>query len=227
MWPVVSPTTVTGLVAAVPDPGTPPSGETQLAVKPVIAAPSSAPAVKLTMSGPLAPVVVPDTACPMVGALGAPTTNGADGVEARPVPREFVPVTAHVYVLPVVSPAGTTIGLLPPLFVAIAPPLLDVHVARKAVIDAPLLAPGVKLTVAPAFGFVVDAVTAATAVGGAGDPTTTAADAVDWLLGPTAFVAVTVHVYVLAVVSAVRVIGLAVPELVPVTPPFVEVQVAV
>jgi hypothetical protein len=222
--PVVSPVTVTALLAAVPEPETPPSDETQLAVKSVIAAPSSAPAVKVTTSGPVAAVAAPDTACGLVGAEGAPTTNCADGADARPVPREFVPVTLHVYVLPVVRP-DNAIGLALPVCVAVAPPLLETHEAVKLVIAAPLLAPEVKLTVAPPVAFVVDAVTAATAVGGAGDPTITAADAVDGLPVPAAFVAVAVQVYVFPVVSAVTLIGLAVPELAPVTPPFAEVHV--
>jgi hypothetical protein len=217
---------VTGLFAPVPEPGTPPSDETQLAVKTVIVAPLFAPAVKLTTRGPLAVLVVPDTACALVGAPGVPTTSGADRADARPVPREFVPATLHVYVLPVVRP-DTVIGLDPPPCAAVAPPSLEVQVAVKPEVAAPLFAPAVKLTDAPPVAFVVDPVTAATAVGAAGDPTITAAEAVEAVPGPTAFVAVTVQVYVRAVVSAVTVIGLAAPELEPVTPPLLEVQVAV
>ena len=51
-------------------------------------------------------------------------------------------------------------------------------------------------------------------------------DAFDGSPVPTALVAVTVHAYALPFVSPVTTIGLAPPELVPVTPPFVEVHVA-
>jgi hypothetical protein len=58
-------------------------------------------------------------------------------------------------------------------------------------------------------------------------PTITGSDGAEADPVPRALLAVTVQVYVDAVVSAVTVIGLAAPELVPATPPFVDVQVTV
>jgi hypothetical protein len=51
-----------------------------------------------------------------------------DIVEVGPVPRLFVALTAHLYVLPAVSPV-TVSGLVLPVFDFATPPFDDVHVA--------------------------------------------------------------------------------------------------
>ena len=115
-----------------------------------------------------------------------------------------------------------------PVFVI--PPLLDVQVAVWLMIALPLLAPIVNVTVNEPVGVVVEPDLATTFVGAAGEPTITAGDAADAALKPIPLVALTVHVYVLAVVTAATVIGAAVaPVCVPVlsAPPLLDVHVAV
>lgn len=89
----VKPVTTIGDEAPLPDPPTPPSLDTQLAEKLVIAAPLDAPAANDTLNR-LTPVTV---AAPIVGAAGASaaitlgeTLDGADS------PRAFVAVTEQV-----------------------------------------------------------------------------------------------------------------------------------
>ena len=83
-----------------------------------------------------------------------------------------------------------------PVWVAVlvAPPLVEVQVAVWPVIVAPLLAPNVKVTTSDPVAAVVDADVTATAAGGAGEPTITAAEGADARLVPTPFAALTVHV---------------------------------
>jgi hypothetical protein len=117
-----------------------------------------------------------------------------------------------------------------PDFEPVTPPFDEVQVAMKPVIALPLLAPAVNDTVSGAVVVVVDPATALTAVGAAGDPSITAGDGVDAALVPMALVALTVHLYVFAVVTEVTVIGAAVaPVRVPVrvTPLLDELHVAV
>src|SRR5260221_242033 len=86
----------------------------------------------------------------------------------------------------------------------------------------PLSAPGVKATVVDALPRVTPVM-----VGGSGTAAgTTGNEEVDALLVPTPLVAVTVHVYVLPLVSPGTVMGEAVSVLVPVAPPLSELQVA-
>jgi len=116
----------------------------------------------------------------------------------------------------------TFIGDATPVLVPDAPPLLDVHDAEYERIVNPLSAPAVKATE-------IDALPRVTLVmvGGSGAaPGTTAADGKEALLVPTALVAVTVQVYVFALVRPVTVIGGVVPVLVPAAPPSSEVQLA-
>ena len=180
------------------------------------------PAVKLTFSWPLATL----TADTPVGAAGEPTITGNEATDANPAPRPFVARTTHVYVFAVVRP-DTVSGLAGPVCEPAPPPSLDVHVAVKPEIALPLLAPAVKLTVNGPDVPVVEPDSAFTFVGAAGEPTITANDAADCALEPTAFVALTVHVYVFAVVRLDTVTGLAVPVCEPAPPPSLEVHVAV
>lgn len=92
---VVSPGTVRGLAVPLTEPAAPPSLELHAAVKLVMALPLLVPGVKLTVNGPVVAFDVPGRAFTLVGAPGAPTTAGAEGVDAGPVPRAFLAVTVH------------------------------------------------------------------------------------------------------------------------------------
>jgi hypothetical protein len=88
----------------------------------------------------------------------------------------------------------------------------------------------VNVTINEPVAVVVEPDFATTPVGGAGEPTITAGDAADGRLVPATFVAVTLHVYVFAVVTPLTVIATAVdPTCVPVfvTPALLDVHVAV
>ena len=98
--------------------------------------------------------------------------------------------------MPVVT-AATVIGaaaapVCTPVFVT--PPLLDVHVAVWLVIALPLPAPIVKVTVNEPVATVVEPDTAFTAVGAAGEPTTTGNDGDDCRPVPIWFVPATLNV---------------------------------
>jgi hypothetical protein len=116
-----------------------------------------------------------------------------DGADGKPTPRALVAFTVHVYVLPAVRP-NTVSGLADPVIAPVPPPLLDVHVAVKLVIALPLFAPAVKLTINGPIDVVVEPEIAFTAVGAAGEPTTTASDDNDWGPVPIKFVAATLNV---------------------------------
>ena len=95
-------------------------------------------------------------------------------------------------------------------------------------IVAPLLAPGVKLTVSGPVVVVVAPGTAFTFVGAAGTVAGTKLfDAADGALVPTVLAAVTLQVYVLPLVRPVTVIGLEDPGAEPAAPPSLDVHVAV
>jgi hypothetical protein len=199
-----SPETVTGEVAPVPV--SPPG--LQVAVKPVIGLPFAGPGVKLIVALPL-----PGAAVPMVGADG--TVNGVTATvpEAGPVPAALVAVTEHEYDVPFASPP-TAIG--DAVFVPVIAPGLQVAV--KLVIGLPFEAPGVKAIVAvPLPGVPVPIVGALGAVAGV---TETVPDAGPV---PTAFVAVTEHVYVVPLASPLTTIGDAL--FVPVIAPTLHVAV--
>jgi hypothetical protein len=102
--------------------------------------------------------------------------------------------------------------------------LLEVHVAVYPMIALPLGLDAVKLTVNGPLDEVVEPGTAFTLTAGPGAPTITVGDGEDACPGPRAFVAVTVHVYVLASVSAMTEIGLELPVADPGVPPSVEVH---
>ncbi|MDQ1386497.1 MAG: hypothetical protein QOG65_3876, partial [Actinomycetota bacterium] len=93
-----------GLTVPVAEPGAPPSVDEHDAVNPVIALPLAAPGVKLMLSVPVAEVVEPEAKLTADGDAGDPTMTGGEGTDAGPMPRPFVAVMVHVYVLPVVSP---------------------------------------------------------------------------------------------------------------------------
>jgi hypothetical protein len=72
--------------------------------------------------------------------------------------------------------------------------LLELHVALKLVMVAPLFAPGANDTLSGPVVVVVDPETAPTPMGGAGVPTVTAFDALDSAPTPIAFFAATLNV---------------------------------
>jgi hypothetical protein len=69
----------------------------------------------------------------------------AEGSDRGPVPRLFVALTRHVYVLPAVSPV-TVIGLPFPALALLAPPFDEVQDAEYFVMAAPLFIGAVKVT---------------------------------------------------------------------------------
>jgi hypothetical protein len=167
-----------------------------VAVKPVIAEPLSAPAVKTTETLPL-----PRVAVPIVGAAGTPAgVTLLDGEEALLEPTAFVALTVQVTGVPFVSPL-TTMG-------EEAPPALCVaQVAVNPVIAEPLSGPAVNETDTLALPRV--------AVPIVGAPGTVAGvtefEAEDAAPVPTALVAVTVQVTGVPLVRPVTVIGEVVP----------------
>jgi hypothetical protein len=142
----------------------------------------------------------PATAVTEVGASG--TFDGVtefETLEALLVPIAFVAVTVNVYVVPLTRPV-IVIGDDPP--VAVNPPTFEVTV-YEVIAEPPLLAGAVNETVA--WPLPCTAVTLVGAPGAvAGRTELLVADAV---LVPIAFVAVTVNVYVVPLVSPVIVIG--------------------
>jgi hypothetical protein len=124
--PVVRPAAVIGLALPVADPGAPPSVEAHDAVNPVTALPLAAPGVKVMLSVPVAEVVEPEAKLTADGGAGDPTMTAGEGTDAGPMPRPFVAVIVHVYVLPVVS-EFTVIGPDGPEPEPDTPPSADVH----------------------------------------------------------------------------------------------------
>jgi hypothetical protein len=175
--PLARPATVQGEVAHVPV--CPPD---DVAVYAVIAAPPSLAGAENAMLACAAPAV----AVPMVGAPG--TVAGVtlfDAADAGPVPTPLVAVTVNVYAVPLARPA-TVQGEV--AHVPVCPPE-DVAV-YDVIAEPPLLAGGVKLTVA--------CVLPRVAVPIVGAPGTVAGvtlfEAAEGAPVPTAFVAVTVKV---------------------------------
>ncbi len=155
-------------------------------------------------------------AVPIVGASGfvAGTTEllVADCVL---VPRALLAVTVNVYVVPFESPV-IVIGDEPP--VAVNPPMFD-DTVYVVIADPPLLAGALNEIVASPFPR-----TAVTLVGASGVVAgVTEFDALDAVLVPTEFVAVTVNVYACPFVSPVTVIGDEPPSAV--NPPVFDVTV--
>ncbi len=117
------------------------------------------------------------------------------------MPAAFVEVTLHTYVFAIVK-SDTRIGEVADEPVFGAPPSLDVHVAALVAIAAPLIAPAVNATDAalPTTRVTTRFVALLGTVAGV-----TALDALDALLGPALFVAVTVNVYAVPLSSPVTV----------------------
>ena len=117
----------------------------------------------------------------------------------------------------------TVIGDDKPVLLPEVPPLLDVHDAEYPVIaKPPSLAGAANATVIDASPRVTSVIVGAPGAAAG----TTGSDGSDALLVPTPLVAVTVQVYVFALVSPVTVIGEEVPVSVPGAPPSSDVQLA-
>ena len=113
-------------------------------------------------------------------------------------------------------------GEVAPSFRPGVPPLAEVQEALKPVIARPLLLFGLNDTVIDALPDV-----AARRVGAAGTVAgTTAGEGSDGVLGPFALTAETVHVYVLAFVRPMTVIGDAEPLCAAGAPPLAELHAA-
>lgn len=156
-------------------------------------------ALNVTMADPLLAV-----ALPMVGVPGkAAGVAGADAAEAGPVPMALVAVTVKVYDIPLVSPV--TVHEVLPVVVQVIP---DEEVTLYPVIGRPPFEPGgvQETTDCPLANDV--AVTPVGAPGVVG--TTTELDGRDNGPVPTAFVAVTVKVYVPPTLSPEMVVEVAV-----------------
>ncbi len=183
--PFVRPPTTSGEAAPFPEPAAPPSDEVHATLNPVIGLPPSKGAVKATLICAL-------PGCAVGWAGGSGTRFGitvAEAGEAALEPCEFVAVSVHVYVLPLVRPR-TMIGEAGPLPDPAAPPFDDAHAAPYPVIGLPPSNGATKITLtwplpAPTVGAAgVDGIVLGI----------TAADAGDGDPAPFAFVAVTVHV---------------------------------
>ena len=85
-----------GLAVAVADRAIPPFEDVQVAEKLVIGLELGAPAMNVTVIGPVVVVVEPERASAPVGAAGEPTMTGGDTIDAGPVPIEFLALTVHV-----------------------------------------------------------------------------------------------------------------------------------
>jgi hypothetical protein len=174
--PLVRPVTVHGDEAHVPV--CPPD---DVAVYEMIAAPPLlAGGVKLTVA-----CALPAVAVPMVGAPG--TVAGVtlfEAADAGPVPTELVAVTVNVYAVPLARPATVQAEVA---HVPVCPP--EEVAVYEMMAAPPLLAGGVKVTVACAFPAV-----AVPIVGAPGNVAgVTLFDAADAGPVPTALVAVTVN----------------------------------
>ncbi len=159
---------------------------------------------------------MPRTADTLVGASG--TVAGTTELlvdDCVLVPKELLAVTVNVYVVPFVRPV-TVIGEEPP--VAVNPPTFDATV-YVVIAEPPFETGGVNVIVASPFE-----ATALTPVGVPGAVTgTTEFVALDAVLVPIAFVAVTVKLYVVPFVRPVTTTGDA--PLYTTNPPVFEVIV--
>jgi hypothetical protein len=149
-----------------------------------------------------------------------------NGLESALVPTAFVAVTRQAYFTPTVSPV-TVIGVVAlDVVVRVGPAVNGMHVAVKLVIALPPLEPAANvITTWPAVCVIVVIVGAFGTSGTV--PATNELEAADAALFPITFVAITVQVYVLPVVSDATVIGDEAPETDWVTPPSLDVHVAV
>ena len=124
----------------------------------------------------------------------------AEGTDRGPVPRLFVAVTRHLYVLPADSPL-TVIGLFDPDLLFVTPPFVEEQVAVNFVIGAPLPDGAVNVTLSEP-----EPTLETVGFGGApGAPTVIAPLEVDVALVPTEFRAATWNLYDAPLVSPVMV----------------------
>jgi len=209
-FPFVNLLTTIGEFAPEADPAAPPLEDVQFALYPVIALPPSAGAANDTLA-----CALPDAA---TGCAGAPGTvlgvTATDAADAGPSPFRFVAATVHVYDLPfvrVVTRSGEPLPDAEPD----APPFDDEQSALYDVIGLPPSSGAPNETEICAFA-------GATAgwSGAAGTVLgTTAGESGDGEPVPSPFVAVTEHVYVLPLLSALTTSGESVPDAAPATPP--------
>ena len=121
-----------------------------------------------------------------------------DGADAGLDPATFVAITVNVYAVPFVSPVTTCVVDVVPALLSTPPAGLDVTVYPVIALP-PLLTGAVKLTLACRLpGVAVTAVGAPGTVRGV-----TLFDELDGALEPAAFVATTVKVYAVPLVSPV------------------------
>jgi hypothetical protein len=135
--------------------------------------------------------------------------TGFDGVEAELVPTALVAVTVNVYAVPLVSPLIVTdvAGGLPETVVAVCAVVPTNGVTVYVVIGLPPLTGADHDTVADAL-----LASAVTDDGAPGGPCgVTEPDGADAGPAPTAFVAVTVNVYVVPLASPLIVADVALP----------------
>jgi hypothetical protein len=172
-------------------------------------------AVKLTTA-----CALPAIAETEVGAPGVVVgVTAVDAIEEAPVPALFVAVTIKVYAVPLVSPV-TVSGEKLPLTVK---PLGAEVTVKLLIVAPPVLTGAVKFTTACALP-----ATAETMVGAPGVVVgVTAVDPIDAAPAPALFVAVTVNVYAVPLVSPVTVMGEVLPVAVTVEPPPTGVAVIV
>ena len=86
-----------------------------------IGVPLLEPGLNATPNGPVGPGALPGTTDTIVGGAGAvPTMVDAEAGERGLVPTEFVAVTEHVYVRPLVRPV-TVMGELVPVCEPVTP----------------------------------------------------------------------------------------------------------
>ncbi len=216
--PFVKPVTVIGDDTPPTEPAAPPSDDEHAAVYPVIAEPPSAGATNVTTT-----LASPATTDGCAGASGTVLgTTATDAGDTGPSPSAFVANTVHVYVLPFVKPV-TVIGDDTPPTEPAAPPSDDEHAAVYPVIAEPPSAGATNVTTTLASPATTDGCAGAsgTVLG------TTATDAGDTGPSPSAFVANTVHVYVLPFVKPVTVIGDDTPPTEPAAPPSDDEHAAV
>jgi len=120
VFPLVSPPTTIGEVAALAVPAVPPFDDVQEAVYPVMTLPPSAGAVNVTVICASAAATVGGP-----GAFGVVLGVAAfDGGEVGPGPLTLLAPTVHVYDFPLVSPV-TVMGEDVPFALPVAPPFDD------------------------------------------------------------------------------------------------------
>jgi hypothetical protein len=164
----------------------------------VIGVPPSVGAVHVTVA-----LALPATAVGFAGLTGTLSgVTGVDGSEAVLVPTLFLAFTVNVYGVPFFNPVTVHVkGNVPVVLVAVQVLPVGFDVTLYEMIGAPPSVGAVQLTLAAPFPATADG--AAGATGTVAGVTET--DAVDVVLVPTAFPALTVNVYDVPFVSVVTV----------------------